>query len=93
MCFLGDLGVIWCNSLGDSHFQTYMMDNVESVFIFYLHITLWVSNTLTSCTQHKLIFVKLCTCDCVLSFMAFQNLTSWCVLLGSKYLGTNVLEL
>ena len=39
-CFLGDMGVIWCNSLGDSHFQTYVMNNVESVFILYLHITL-----------------------------------------------------
>ena len=51
--YLGDVGVIWCNSLGDSHFQTYVMNNVESVFILYLHITLWVSHTLTSCTHHK----------------------------------------
>ena len=28
------------NSLGDSHFQTYVMNNVESVFILCLHITL-----------------------------------------------------
>ena len=37
-CFLGDVGVIWCNSLGDGHFQTYVMNNVEIVLIFYLHI-------------------------------------------------------
>ena len=37
--FLGDVGVIGCNSLGDSHFQTYVIDNVEIVLIFYLHIT------------------------------------------------------
>ena len=37
--FLGDAGVIWCISLGDSHFQTYVIDNVEIVLIFYLHIT------------------------------------------------------
>ena len=36
-CFLGDVGVIWCNSLGGSHFQTFVMDNVESVFILCLH--------------------------------------------------------
>ena len=38
-CFLEDVRVIWCNSLGDSHFQTYVIDNVEIVFNFYLHIT------------------------------------------------------
>ena len=32
--FLGDVGVIWCNSLGDSHFQTYVIDNVELHLIF-----------------------------------------------------------
>ena len=39
-CFLGDVRVILCNSLGDSHFQTCVMDNVEIVLIFCLHITL-----------------------------------------------------
>ena len=63
--FLGDVEVIWCNFLGDSHFQTYMINNVEVVLIFYLHITLWVFHTFTSCTHHKQIFVKLCTWDCV----------------------------
>ena len=77
--FLGDVRVIWYNSLGDNHFQTYVIDNVEIVLIFYLHITLWVSHTLTSCTHHKQVFVKLCICDCVLSFVAILNLTSWCV--------------
>ena len=72
-CLLGDVEVIWCNFLGDSHFQTYVMNNVESVIIFCVHITLWVSHTLTSCTHHKQNFVKLCTCDCMLSFVAFQN--------------------
>ena len=27
-CFLGNVGVIWCNSLSDSHFQTCVMNNV-----------------------------------------------------------------
>ena len=39
-CFLRDVRVMWCNSLGDSHFQTYGMNNVESVFILFLHISL-----------------------------------------------------
>ena len=38
-CFLGDVGVIWCNSLGHSHFQIYVMNNVEIVIDYYLHIT------------------------------------------------------
>ena len=40
VCFLGDVRVILCNSLDDSHFQTCVMDNVEIVLIFCLHITL-----------------------------------------------------
>ena len=35
--FLGDVGVIWCDSLGDSHFQIYVMNNVEIVIDYYLH--------------------------------------------------------
>ena len=38
-CFLGDVKVIWCNSLGDSYFQTYVMNNVESVFILYIYMS------------------------------------------------------
>ena len=76
-CFLGDVGVIWCNSLGNSHFQTYVIDNVEIVFNFYLHITFYVSHTLTSFTHHTYIFVKYCTCDCVLIIVAIQNYASW----------------
>ena len=50
------------------------MDNVEIVLIFCLHITLWVSHTLTNCTHHKQIFVKLCTCDCVSNYVAFEKI-------------------
>ena len=32
VCFLGDVGVIWCNSFGDSPFQTYVMDNVGIIW-------------------------------------------------------------
>ena len=51
VCFLGDVGVIWCNSLGDSYFQTYVMNNVEIVIDYYLHITSHVSLAITSCTH------------------------------------------
>ena len=47
--FLRDVGVIWCNSLGDSHFQTYVINNVEIVIDYYLHITSHVSHAVTNC--------------------------------------------
>ena len=49
---LGDIGVIWCNSLGDSLFQTYVMNFVEIVIDYYLHITLYVSQAIASCTHY-----------------------------------------
>ena len=76
-CFLGDVGVIWWNSLSDSHFETYVIDNGEIVFNFYLHITFYVSHALISCTHHMQFFVKYCTCDCVLIIVAIQNCASW----------------
>ena len=51
-CFLEDVRVIWCNSLANSHFQTYMMNNVEIVIDCYLHITSHVSHAVTSCTHY-----------------------------------------
>ena len=61
-CFLGDVGVIWCNSLGDSHSQIYVMNNVEIVLYYYLQITSHLSHAFTSLhTHHKLFFAKLCT--------------------------------
>ena len=41
----------WCNSLGDCHFQIYVMNNVEIVIDYYLHITPHVSHVVTSCTH------------------------------------------
>ena len=29
VCILGNVRVIWCNTLGDSHFQTYVMNLIE----------------------------------------------------------------
>ena len=77
MYFLGDVRVIWCNSLHYSHFQIYVINNVEIVFNFYLHVTFYVSHTLTNCTHHTQIFVKHYTCDCVLIIVAIQNCAFW----------------
>ena len=38
-------------TLCDSHFQIYVMNNVEILVDYYLHITLYVSHALTSCTH------------------------------------------
>ena len=51
-CILGDVEVIWCNSLDDSLFQIYVMNFVEIVLDFYLHITSHVSQVFTSCTHY-----------------------------------------
>ena len=51
-CFLGDLGVIGCNSLGNSLFQIYVMNFVEIVLDFYLHITSHVSQAFASCIHY-----------------------------------------
>ena len=48
-CFLGDVGVIWYNSLSDSHFQIYVINNVDIVIDYYLYITSHVSHVVTSC--------------------------------------------
>ena len=75
-CFL-DVGVTGCNSLADSHFHTNVIDDVEILFNYDLHITFYVSHRLTSCTHHKQIFIKHCTCDCVSIYVAIQNCSSW----------------
>ena len=58
-----------CDSLGDSHFQIYVMNNVEILFDYYLHITLYVSHALTSCTHitsnSLLSFVRKIVCKLV----------------------------
>ena len=65
--------VIWCNSLGDSHFQTNVIDDVENLFDYYLHITFFVICTLTSCIHYTQIYTKLCTYDCVLTNLSIFN--------------------
>ena len=71
---LGDVGVIWCNSLGDSLFQIYVMNFVEIVLDYYSHITSHVSQAFASCTHYTsyslLNFVHVIVCDFV---VAIQN--------------------
>ena len=64
-CFLGDVRVTWCNSLGDSYFQSNVIDNAENFLEYYLHITYSVFCTLTSSTHYRQIFAKSSTWDCV----------------------------
>ena len=51
-CFLGDVRVIWCNSLGDSLFQIYVMNFVEIVINYYPQITSYVSQVIASRTHY-----------------------------------------
>ena len=64
---LGDVGVIWCSSLGDSLFQIYVMNFVEIVIDFYFHITSHISQAFASCTHYTsyslLNFVHVIVCD------------------------------
>ena len=77
-CFLEDVRVIWCNSLGDSLFQTYVMNFVEIVIDYYLHITLYVSQAIASCTHYTsyslLNLVHNIVCDCVLAIQDYMFL-------------------
>ena len=77
-CFLRDVRVIWCNSLGDSLFQTYVMNNVENVIDYYLHITSHVSHAIASCTHYTsyslLNLVHDIVCECVLAIQVYMFL-------------------
>ena len=61
MFFLGEVGVIRCNFIGDSHFQTNVIDNVENLLEYNLHISYFVFCTLIGCTHNKQIYTKFCT--------------------------------
>ena len=58
-CFLRYVRIILYNSLGDSHFQTNVIDDVENLFDYYMHITYFVLCTLISCTHYMQIYAKL----------------------------------
>ena len=84
-CFIGDVTVIWCNSLGDSLFQTYVMNFVEIVIDYYLHITSHVSQAIASCTHYTrfslLNLVHDIVCEFVLAIQdkKFLNLNAKCI--------------
>ena len=82
-CFLGDMRVIWCNFLGDSLFQIYVMNFVEIVIDYYSHITSHVSQVFASCTQ--LLFAKLCTCYCVWSCCGHSRLKISLILMQNVF--------
>jgi len=73
VCFLGNVGVIWCNSLGDSYFRTNVINDIENLFNYYLHITFFVLCTLTSCTHYTQIFAKFCIYNSVSTILAIFN--------------------
>ena len=92
-CFLGDMRVIWCNSLGDSHFQTYALDNVEIVIDYYLHITSYVSHAITSYTHHtnysllNLVHEIVCKVGLAVQdymFLNFDTKYAYCLCFGDK---------
>ena len=70
-CFLGDVRVIWCNSLGDSLSQIYVMNFVEIVIDYYSHITSHVSQVFANCTHYTsyslLNLVHYIVCDLVVA--------------------------
>ena len=51
-CFLGDVRVIWCNTLGDSHFQTYVINFIEIVIDHHLLIISHVFQAISNCTHN-----------------------------------------
>ena len=77
-CFLGDVGVKWYNSLGDSLFQIYVMNFVEIVLDYYSHTTSHVSQAFASCTHYTsyslLNFVHVIVCDLVLAIQDWKFL-------------------
>ena len=81
-CFLGDVRVIWCNSLGNSHFQIYVMNNVEIVIDYYLHFTSHVSHAVTNCTHFTsyslLNLVHEIVCEFGLAIQDYVFYGVWC---------------
>ena len=82
--FLGDVGVIRCDSLGDSHFQIYVMNNVEIVIDYYLHITSHISHAVTSCTHFTSYYLLNLVHEIVCEFgLAIQDYVS--MVFDAKY--------
>ena len=73
---LGDVGIIWCNSLSDSLSQIYVINFIDIVIAYYSHITSHVSQAITSCTHDTsyslLNFVHVIVCDFVLAIQDWK---------------------
>ena len=76
------MGVIWCNSLGDSHFQICVMNNVKIVLDYYLQIISHVSHAFTCCTHftsyYLLSFVHGIVCESSLAIQDYVFYGAWC---------------
>ena len=81
-CFQGDVRVICCNSLSDSHFQIYVMNNVEIVIDYYLLINSHVSHTFTSYTHYTsyplVNLVHKIVCEFGLAIQDYTFYGVWC---------------
>ena len=81
-CFLGDVRVICCNFLGNSHSQIYVMNNVEIVLDYYLQITPHVSQAFSNCTHitsySLLSFVHGIVCESSLAIEDYVFYGVWC---------------
>ena len=79
---LGDVGVIWCNSLGDVSFKFFVMNFVDFVINCYSHITSHVSQVFASCTHYTsyslLNFVHVIMCVYGLTNQVLQILWILC---------------
>ena len=89
-CFLGDVRVIWCNSLGDSLFQTYVMNFVKIVINYYLHITSHESLAIASYTYYTSYSLLNLVHDIVCEFVLGKKCVI--ILFWSSGLKTNVFE-
>ena len=77
-CFLGYVRVLWYNSLDDRLFQTYVMNFVEIVIDYYLHITSHVFEAIATCTHYTsyslLNLVHDIVCDFVVAIQDYMFL-------------------
>ena len=79
------MGVIWCNSLGNSHFQIYVKNFIEIVIDHCLLITSHVSHAIASCihyTSYSLLnLVHNIVCDLVMAIQdkKFLDFNAKCV--------------
>ena len=78
-CFIGDVEVIWCNFLGDSHFQIYVMNNVEIVIDYYYILPhmylmlLLVAHTFTNYSLLNLVHEIVCEFDLAIQDYIFYD--------------------